>query len=219
MVHLGVQAVAGTGTPLGIIPAGTGNDVARYFDLPAQGPARRRRAGARRPHPRPSTWPAAARSTSPPCCAAGFDAVVNERANRMTWPQGPDALQHRHPGRAAHVRAAARTPSTWTARPLALEAMLVAVGNGPSFGGGLRITEGAILDDGLLDVVIIKPMSKAGAGPHLPEALQGHPHHAPAVRAPPGPLGDGRGAGHRRRTPTASASARCRSPSSARRAR
>jgi diacylglycerol kinase (ATP) len=34
MVHLGVQAVAGTGTALGIIPAGTGNDVARYFDLP-----------------------------------------------------------------------------------------------------------------------------------------------------------------------------------------
>ena len=38
--------------------------------------------------------------------------------------------------------------------------MLVAVGNGPSFGGGLRITEGALLDDGLLDVVVIRPMSK-----------------------------------------------------------
>ena len=41
-----------------------------------------------------------------------------------------------------------------------LEAMLVAVGNGPSFGGGLRITEGAEIDDGWLDVVVIKPMSK-----------------------------------------------------------
>ena len=30
------------------------------------------------------------------------------------------------------------------------DAMMVAVGNGPSFGGGLRITEGAVLDDGLL---------------------------------------------------------------------
>ena len=74
---------------------------------------------------------------------------------------------------------------------------MVSVGNGPSFGGGLRITEGAILDDGLLDVVIIKPMSKPAPGPHLPEALQGHPHHPPGVRAPPGALGDGRGAGHR----------------------
>ena len=41
------------------------------------------------------------------------------------------------------------------------EAMLVAVGNGPSFGGGLRITEGALLDDGLLDVVVITRMSKS----------------------------------------------------------
>ena len=43
---------------------------------------------------------------------------------------------------------------------LQLEAMLVAVGNGPSYGGGLRMCEGALLDDGMLDVVIIKPMSK-----------------------------------------------------------
>jgi diacylglycerol kinase (ATP) len=41
-----------------------------------------------------------------------------------------------------------------------LDAMLVAVGNGSSFGGGLRITEGAVLDDGLLDVVVIGPMTK-----------------------------------------------------------
>ena len=41
MVHLAVQAVAGTGTGLGIIPAGTGNDVARYFDLPRKDPAPR----------------------------------------------------------------------------------------------------------------------------------------------------------------------------------
>ena len=45
MVHLGVQAVAETDTPLGIVPAGTGNDVARYFDLPAQGPGRGGRRG------------------------------------------------------------------------------------------------------------------------------------------------------------------------------
>ena len=29
-----------------------------------------------------------------------------------------------------------------------LDAMLVAVGNGPSYGGGLRMCEGALLDDG-----------------------------------------------------------------------
>ena len=52
--------------------------------------------------------------------------------------------------------------------------MLVAVGNGPSFGGGLRIAEGAILDDGLLDVVVIGPMSK-------PELVRTYPKLFPGT--------------------------------------
>ncbi len=128
--------------------------------------------------------------------AAGFDAIVNERANRMTWPKG----QMRY-NIATLAELRTFKPLSYTldldGEHRRLDAMLVAVGNGPSFGGGLRITEGALLDDGMLDVVIIKPMSKAGPGPHLPQAVQGHPRDAPAVRAPPGPLGDGRRAGHR----------------------
>ena len=87
MVHLGVQAVAGTDTPLGIIPAGTGNDVARYLDLPRKDPptaAERVIAGTTRTVD-------LARSGDRyfvTVLAAGFDAVVNERANRMTWPRG-----------------------------------------------------------------------------------------------------------------------------------
>jgi diacylglycerol kinase (ATP) len=38
MVHIALQAVATSPTPLGIIPAGTGNDVARYFDIPRTDP-------------------------------------------------------------------------------------------------------------------------------------------------------------------------------------
>ena len=63
MVHLGVQAVAGTGDPLGMIPAGTGNDVARYLDIPRRDPvaaADRVVAGRTRRW----TWPAAGRGTS-----------------------------------------------------------------------------------------------------------------------------------------------------------
>ena len=59
--------------------------------------------------------------------------------------------------------------------------MLVAVGNGPSFGGGLRITEGAVLDDGLLDVVVIKPMSKPDLVRTYPKLFKGthitHPQY------------------------------------------
>jgi diacylglycerol kinase (ATP) len=62
-----------------------------------------------------------------------------------------------------------------------LTAMLVAVGNGPSFGGGLRMCEGAQLDDGLLDVVVIKPISKAELVRTYPKLFKGthvtHPQY------------------------------------------
>ncbi len=59
--------------------------------------------------------------------------------------------------------------------------MLVAIGNGPSFGGGLRITEGALLDDGYLDVVIIKPLGRLGLVRTYPKLFSGthttHPQY------------------------------------------
>ena len=176
MVHLAVQAVATTGTPLGIIPAGTGNDVARYFDLPRKDPD----AAVDRVIAGTTRSVDLARSGSQffvTVLAAGFDAVVNERANRMTWPKG----QMRYNiATLAELRVFEPLPYTLQLddQRISLEAMLVAVGNGPSFGGGLRITEGAILDDGLLDVVIIKPISKPDLIRTYPKLFKGtHIHH------------------------------------------
>jgi diacylglycerol kinase (ATP) len=171
MVHLAVQAVADTSTALGIIPAGTGNDVARYFDIPRKDTLAATElviAGRTRTID-------LARSGSRyyvTVLAAGFDAVVNERANRMTWPRG----QMRYNlATLAELRVFEPLPYTLQidGRQLTLDAMLVAVGNGPSFGGGLRITEGAVLDDGMLDVVIIKPMSKLGLVQTYPKLFKG----------------------------------------------
>lgn len=182
LVHLGVQATAGTGTPIGLVPAGTGNDVARYFDLPRKDPvaaAERILAGSTR------TVDLARSGTQHfvTVLAAGFDAIVNERANKMTWPKG----QMRYNiATLAELRTFEPIPYTieLDGETRTLEAMLVAVGNGPSFGGGLRITEGAVLDDGFLDVVIIKPMSKPGLIRTYPKLFKGthttHPayeHH------------------------------------------
>ncbi len=176
MVHLAVQAVADTGTRLGIVPAGTGNDVARYFDLPrkdADAAVDRVMAGRTRRVD-------LGRSGSQyfvTVLAAGFDAVVNERANRMTWPKG----QMRYNiATLAELRVFEPLPYTLQLddREVSLDAMLVAVGNGPSFGGGLRITEGAVLDDGFLDVVIIKPISKPDLVRTYPKLFKGtHVHH------------------------------------------
>jgi diacylglycerol kinase (ATP) len=176
MVHLAVQAVAGRGTPLGIVPAGTGNDVARYFDLPRKDPdaaVDRVLAG----HTRTVDLARSGSQYFVTVLAAGFDAVVNERANRMTWPKG----QMRYNiATLAELRVFEPLPYTLQLddRQISLEAMLVAVGNGPSFGGGLRITEGALLDDGLLDVVIIKPITKPDLVRTYPKLFKGtHIHH------------------------------------------
>ncbi len=176
MVHLALQAVADTSTRLGLIPAGSGNDVARYFDIPRKDTAaatdvviggRERRVDLARVG---STYFVTV-------LAAGFDAIVNERANEMTWPKG----QMRYN---VATLAELRTfkPISYTldldGEQHRFEAMMVAVGNGPSFGGGLRITEGAVLDDGLLDVVVIKPMSKLELVRTYPKLFRGtHIHH------------------------------------------
>nr|WP_218851861.1 YegS/Rv2252/BmrU family lipid kinase [Nocardioides panaciterrulae] len=171
MVHLGAQAVACSTTRLGIVPAGTGDDVARYLDLPRRDPA----AAADRVLAGRTRTIDLARSGSKyyvTVLAAGFDAVVNERANQMTWPRG----QMRYN---LAMLAELRTfrPISYTldldGRTRRLDAMLVAVGNGPSFGGGLRITEGAVLDDGLLDVVLFKPVTKPDLLRTYPKLFRG----------------------------------------------
>ena len=75
---------------------------------------------------------------------------------------------------------------------------MVAVGNGPSFGGGLRITEGALLDDGLLDVVVIRPIRKPELVRTYPKLFKGTHVAHPDYRHYPAPHGDGRGSRRRR---------------------
>jgi len=185
MVNLALQAVATTDLPLAVVPAGTGNDVARYVGLDRKDPG----AAAQRVVDALREGDIRTRTLDLARCqgryyatvlAAGFDAVVNERANAMTWPRG----QMRY--------SRATVAELRTFRPLSyvldldgeerrLDAMLVAIGNGPSFGGGLRIAEGASLDDGLLDVVIIKPISKVELVRTYPKLFKGthvtHPQY------------------------------------------
>ncbi|MFB9314702.1 diacylglycerol kinase [Nocardioides plantarum] len=183
IVNLGLQATATTPTPLGIVPAGTGNDVARYVGLTRKDPlaatdrvVRALTTGSRRTFDLARTGGRFYATV----LAAGFDALVNERANRMTWPRG----QMRY-NLATLLELRTFEPRPYVldldGRTLTTEAMLVAIGNGPSFGGGLRIAEGALLDDGLLDVVIIKPISKPELVRTYPRLFKGthttHPQY------------------------------------------
>jgi len=171
MVHVAVQALAGSRTALGVIPAGTGNDVARALGVPRNDPqlaadvviaSRVREVDLAQVGP----------TYFVSVLATGFDSLVNDRANAMRWPRG----QMRYNlATLAELRAFEPLPYVLEldGRPRSLEAMLVAVGNGPSYGGGLRIAHGASIDDGMLDVVIIRPMSKGKLVRTYPQLFSG----------------------------------------------
>ena len=176
LVHLAVQVLAHRPTALGIIPCGTGNDAARCLGVPRSDPVAAADvvvAGRVRTVDLARTGP-----TYFLCVlSAGFDAIVNERANRMSWPRG----QMRYNlATLAELRVFQPLPYSLEldGKPISRRAMLVAVGNGPSFGGGLRITEGALLDDGLLDVVLFHPISKPDLLRTYPKLFSGtHTRH------------------------------------------
>jgi diacylglycerol kinase (ATP) len=176
MVHIAVQALAGTVTSLGIIPAGTGNDVARYLGIPRNDPQRAADVVVGS-HTRTIDLARVGARHFVTVLATGFDSLVSERANGLAWPKG----QMRY-NLATLAELRVFEPLAYTlemdGETRRLEAMLVAVGNGPSFGGGLRITHGAEIDDGMLDVVIIKPMSKLELVRTYPKLYSGkHVHH------------------------------------------
>lgn len=178
MVNLGVQAVAGSGVPLGVLAAGSGNDFARTIGLPRKDGV----AGAQRllrSRPQPIDLARVGERYYATVLAAGFDAVVNERANQMTWPNG-SARYHLATVAELRVFEPIRYVLDLDGEERSLSAMLVAVGNTGSYGGGLRIAEGARIDDGLLDVVMIKPVSKLELVRTHPKLFTGRHVHHPA---------------------------------------
>lgn len=183
IVHLALQALAGGDTPLGIIPAGTGNDTVDVLGLPhdplaaADAVLAALDAGSVRRVDLGRTD--AGRWWFTVLCA-GFDSAVNERANRMRWPKGP-----RRYDVAIAAELARLEPRHFhlelDGTRLELAATLVAVGNAPQYGGGKRITPDGRIDDGLFAVTVVGPVSRltlVRLAPTLPHA--GHIGH-PAV--------------------------------------
>jgi diacylglycerol kinase (ATP) len=184
MVHLGANLCAGTDVPLGVVAAGTGNDIARELGLPVRDAAKaveRILAGAtRRVDAARHTTASGEARWFVGVLAAGFDAVVNERANQWRWPRGP----------MRYNLAIARELSVFRAIPYVLEldgrrvetrAMLVAVGNGPAYGGGMRVTPDAQFDDGLLDVLVLHRISTPEFLRVFPRVFKGTHTSHPAV--------------------------------------
>ncbi|MBN9141179.1 MAG: YegS/Rv2252/BmrU family lipid kinase [Micrococcales bacterium] len=191
MVNLGVNLVAGTRVPLGIVPSGTGNDMARGLGIPHDDTeAAIRFLGEALERPAREIDAVRIRWTEDDgtvgerrfACAlsAGFDAIVNERANLMRHPKGASRYILALLAELARLKPF-RYRVTLDGETLELDALMVSVGNNVSLGGGMKITPDAVLDDGLLDVMLVKPLSRIAFLRIFPRVFQGTHTTAPVV--------------------------------------
>ena len=163
-VNLAIQELAHTSVPLGIVPCGTGNDLATSLgiaELDADAAAGAIIGGRRRSIDlaRVTSDDGSSRLFAT-VLASGFDSRVNYRANAMRWPRG-------------HVRyTIALLIEFLTLRGVPFDVQLeladgsretiggdlvmATVGNGRTYGGGIPICPDALLDDGLLDVTLVR---------------------------------------------------------------
>jgi diacylglycerol kinase (ATP) len=178
-VHQALQAVAERPVAFGVVPAGTGNDFAACTGVPPEPVAAATAiADALREGRQVPLDLARAVGTDGEVrwfgavLAAGFDAMVNERANRMRWPRGPrrydlavliEMVRPRPRLYALEMDGTSRT----------FEGTLVAVGNCASYGGGMRIVPDADPGDGFLDVIIAEPLGRAALARLKPRLRRG----------------------------------------------
>ncbi|MEO8094541.1 MAG: diacylglycerol kinase family protein [Pseudolysinimonas sp.] len=166
MVNLGANMVARTNVPLGIIPSGTGNDMARVLGIPHDNTEAAIEAFAAAVQLPPRTIDVGlARSDDGEeryfACmmSAGFDALANERANNMHHPKGKSRYTIAMVIELIKLKRI-HYKLTMDGKKLETAATLVCVGNGESLGGGMKVTPSAKVDDGLLDVLLVKPLGR-----------------------------------------------------------
>lgn len=185
IAHLGVNIACDTGISLGIIAAGTGNDLARSIGMPEGDVVAGTHAVLDKlDSPRKVDAIKAQSSTGKfwffGTASAGFDALCNQRANQMSWPKG----QRRY-DIAMVLELAKFKPihyeATIDGEHRSFDAMLCAVANGPAFGGGMNIAPDAKVDDGYLDLFIVHAMSRLELLKVFPKVYTGGHVTHPAV--------------------------------------
>jgi YegS/Rv2252/BmrU family lipid kinase len=176
------------GALLGVIPGGRGNDLARVLSIPdepraaaavvAQGRARPVDLGLVAPHDG-----AGAGQAFIGIASVGFDSEANRIAN-----EAPSWL-----GGMVYAYGALRALIAWRPARFELEleppgerhvfsAYTIGACNSKTYGGGMRAAPGAMLDDGLLEVVLLENVSKLAFLTRIfPKLFKGTHVHDPHV--------------------------------------
>lgn len=177
MMHAVIQGCVKHNLTLLPIPAGTGNDFARGLGIEVKDPLAI--LHNTRVEDRIDLGELGDRYFGA-ILSSGFDAVVNERANKVRWPKGP---MRYNVAMLQELPKFLPIPFTLHLDGLELmrEAMLVAVANAPSYGGGMMVCPDASMKDGLFDVMILNAVSKPEFLKVFPRVYKGGHVNHPAV--------------------------------------
>ncbi|GAA2004420.1 diacylglycerol kinase [Microbacterium ulmi] len=188
-VNLAIQEVGATGIPLGIIPSGTGNDIAGTLGLKEMDVARAAQtiaAGVTRDIDlaRVTRGDGSTRLFGS-VLASGFDSRVNDRANAMRWPRGGSryniAILIEFLTLAGIPYDVELDLEDGTTERITGELVMATVGNGRTYGGGIPICPDADPADGLLDVTLVRPAGRLRLLRLLPKVYKGTHTSVPEV--------------------------------------
>lgn len=167
VISLALQALAQSDVPLGIIPAGTGNDHAREYRIPTKDSAAAADVVVDGIVDGVTETVDLGRITAADgtqrwfgtVMAAGFDSLVTDRTNRMRWPHG---RMRYNLAMVAELSKLRLLPFrlTFDGEEVVAELTLAAFGNTRTYGGGMRICPQADHSDGLLDVTMVASASR-----------------------------------------------------------
>jgi len=177
-VHETVNGMLGGKAALGTIPLGSGNDFIKMLNLPKTLPEI---IGVIRQNKRKKIdIGKVGESYFPNGLGIGFDALVTKESKEVKWLRGF----------LIYLYAVLKTVFSYQNELITLSAngkieqreiFLIAVGNGVAEGGGFYLTPAAEFDDGLLDVCIIRGLSRREIFRYLPKALNGRHVHLEQV--------------------------------------
>ncbi|HSN88806.1 MAG TPA: diacylglycerol kinase family protein, partial [Thermoanaerobaculia bacterium] len=177
-MHHAAQGLAGTSCALGVIPLGTGNDLAATLGVPPDMDAAVKRAldGEVRSID-------LARVGETYCvgyAGVGFDSEVTRFANGVKILRGPLVYFYS----VIHTLVTFEPPwmkVVYDGGTFEGRVMFTVVNNLPRFGGGMRIAPDARIDDGLLDLVIVREIPKATLLSVFPKVYGGTHVGHPAI--------------------------------------
>jgi len=175
-----LQVLARSDIPVGIVPAGTGNDHAREFGIPAKDPEAaadiildgwtetidlgRIQWGDGR-----KKWDKWFGTVA----ATGFDSLVTDRANRMRWPHGRLRYYIAMLAELSQLRLLPFRMVLDGTQEIDADITLAAFGNTRSYGGGLLICPNADHADGLLDITMAHSASRTKLVRLFPTVMKG----------------------------------------------